>query len=57
MEFFHFKEMQALYLFFLIYPEDTAKSVAWVTATFNMSAVATDVSLYSEDQSEVDKAL
>jgi hypothetical protein len=33
-----------------MYPEGTAKYMAWVTATFNLSmAASTDVSLYSED--------
>jgi hypothetical protein len=34
-----------------MYPEGRAKCMAWVVATFNLSAAAsTDVSLYSEDQ-------
>jgi hypothetical protein len=41
-----------------MYPEGTDESMVWVTATFNLSTVAsTDVSMYSEDQSQVDKAL
>jgi hypothetical protein len=39
-----------------MYPEE--RSVAWVAATFNLStAASTDVSLESEDQSYVDRAL
>jgi hypothetical protein len=33
-----------------MYPEETASSIAWITAMFNLStAASTDVSLYSED--------
>jgi hypothetical protein len=49
---FNFPENQAGYLCPLIFPEGTAESRAYVTATFNLStAASTDVSLYSEDQS------
>jgi hypothetical protein len=49
---FNIPENHAGYLCFLMCPEGTAISIAWVTATFNLSTAASAyVSLYSEDQS------
>jgi hypothetical protein len=52
MQSFNSLKKQAGFLYFLMYPEGTAKSMAWVTATFNLStAGSANVSLYSEVQS------